>query len=82
LLEVLAEWSNTNEDYFTRVGHLSGTVSGGLNGHFFLNSTTLKKDAVVDQLFGEGGTNWFVFSGSGVVDQVKDAKPGEVQTAL
>ncbi len=83
LLRVLAEWSNPNTDYFTRVGHLTGSISGGLNGSFHLNGTTLKKDALVDQLFGEGGTNWFAFTASGqAADQVMDAKPGEVQTGL
>src|SRR5262249_24680266 len=55
---VMAERGRTDADYTTRLNHLSGSA-GGLNGGYFLNSTTVHDDAVLDQLYGEAGTDWF-----------------------
>jgi Ca2+-binding RTX toxin-like protein len=58
LLAVLNEW-NSSASYATRVAHLKGTVPGGLNGTWRLNSTTVKKDTSVDTLTGNTGLDFF-----------------------
>ncbi|MBC7854155.1 MAG: calcium-binding protein [Pirellulaceae bacterium] len=57
---IMAEWRRTDLVFADRVGHISGSTSGGLNGAYVLNSTTVLDDNVTDQLFGDGGTDWFV----------------------
>jgi hypothetical protein len=83
LLGLMDEWSNTGTSFLTRVQHLSGSLAGGANTPFFLNSSTVQKDTFVDQLFGEGGSDWFLYvAGGKKPDQVKDAVSGEVLTGL
>jgi hypothetical protein len=55
LLALQAEWSRTDVDYLTRIGHLNGTVGGGLNGTYLLNSQSVTDDGAQDTLFGHGG---------------------------
>jgi Ca2+-binding RTX toxin-like protein len=80
---VMAEWGRTDADYNTRVNHLSGTLSGGLNGTTLLTASTVHDDAAIDTLFGEGDNDWFFALLSGTnQDKVKDRVSGEVVTAL
>jgi hypothetical protein len=80
---VMAEWGRTDADYATRVKHLSGTLSGGLNGATLLTASTVHDDDAIDTLFGEGGSDWFFALLSGTnQDQVKDRASGEVVTGL
>ena len=83
LLQLMAEWGNTSTDALTRVGHLNGNLAGGANGAFLLNGTTVKKDAatdtLVDQLFGEGGSDWLIFSSA---DLLKGPESVDVLTSL
>ena len=44
--------------------HLSGELSGGLNGGTVLNALTVQDDAVVDELFGEQDQDWFLCVGT------------------
>jgi Ca2+-binding RTX toxin-like protein len=82
LLSVMTEWSDANTDYVTRVQHLSGTP-GGANGPNFLAATTVLADTSTEQLFGDTGRDWFLFTDSGrMVDQVLDVSDGEVLTGL
>jgi RTX calcium-binding nonapeptide repeat (4 copies) len=84
LLAVLKEWGRTDADYTTRVKHLNGTLSGGLNGSYRLTATTVHDDAAADSLFGEAGTDWFFAQKKGPPpkDQVNDQGTGEVVTDL
>ncbi|WP_020475027.1 DUF4465 domain-containing protein [Zavarzinella formosa] len=79
LLQLMAEWGNTSEDYLTRQRRLIGSLVDGANSPTFLNSTTVNKDGVADQLFGEAGLDWFVFSTG---DLLKDLQVGELQSSL
>ena len=78
LLAILAEWTRTDQTYAQRVDHLSGNVSGGLNGAHVLNATTVLADSEVDQLFGSSGTDWFLAS---PFDMLPDKAAIEVLTA-
>ena len=55
LLALSAEWGRTDANYATRVAHLQGTLSGGLNGSYFLNTSTVFDDpaGVADLLVGD-----------------------------
>jgi Ca2+-binding RTX toxin-like protein len=83
---IMAEWGRTDADYATRVKHLSGALSGGLNGSTLLKAGTggtVHDDAAIDTLFGEGGSDWFFALLSGTnKDVVKDQATGEVVTGL
>jgi Ca2+-binding RTX toxin-like protein len=80
---VMAEWGRTDADYATRVKHLSGTLSGGLNGATLLTASTVHDDAAIDTLYGEGGSDWFFALLSGTnKDTVKDQTLGEIITSL
>jgi Ca2+-binding RTX toxin-like protein len=80
---VMAEWGRTDADYATRVKHLGGTLSGGLNGATLLTASTVHDDAAIDTLFGEGDNDWFFARLSGTnQDKVKDRVSGEVVTGL
>ena len=59
LTALLTEWASANS-YANRVAHLSGTLSGGLNGSTLLTSTTFKEDASVDALTGGTGKDWYL----------------------
>src|SRR5260370_40332291 len=40
LAAILAEWGSS-DDYATRIARLTGSMSGGLNGAYFLNTSTV-----------------------------------------
>jgi hypothetical protein len=74
---IMAEWSRTDADYATRVNHL--LAGGGLNDPDFLNNTTVFDNAgAIDNLFGEGDTDWFLVS----TGDTKDEVAGEVVTTI
>jgi hypothetical protein len=80
---IMAEWGRTDADHATRVKHLSGTLSGGLNAATLLTASTVHDDAAIDTLFGEGGSDWFFAKLSGLnQDKVKDQTAGEIITSL
>jgi Ca2+-binding RTX toxin-like protein len=82
LLVLQAEWTGLN-DYQTRVRHLNGALAGGADGVNYLTAATVTKDTAVDQLSGEGGQDWFLFSATGKVgDKVTDGASGEFLTGL
>jgi autotransporter-associated beta strand protein len=74
LLAIMAEWTSP-ADYVTRVSHLRGTLAGGANGGYLLNSSTVVDDNAADTLWGGGGMDWF-FAGLG--DEIKDQHAGEL----
>lgn len=77
-----AEWLRTDSSYSTRVARLSGTLGGGLNGTYKLNAATVHDDAAIDQLFGEGNQDWFLYTlGGPTGDVLKDKKNDETATS-
>jgi probable HAF family extracellular repeat protein len=78
---IMAEWGRTDADYLTRVHHLDGSLSGGLNGFFFLNATTVHDNGQVDTLFGAPSPSleWFF---AGIADVLKKNRAGEVITSI
>ncbi len=77
LRAILAEWTS-RADYRTRVGHLLGTVAGGLNGPYDLNASTVYDDGSYDYLSGGCGRDWFVV---GKNSRTPDRRRREVVTA-
>jgi hypothetical protein len=62
---------------------LNGTLPGGLNGAFFLTAATVHDDGATDQLYGNGGNDWFFALTTGAnADRLRDAVNGEVITHL
>jgi Ca2+-binding RTX toxin-like protein len=57
LASVLAEWTRTDIDYATRIAHLNGSMSAGLNT-VLLNSTTVQANGQADNLYGGAGLDW------------------------
>jgi hypothetical protein len=58
---------------------LDGSLSGGLNGIYRINATTVSDDAAaVDELFGEANQDWFLVS---ALDQLNDQNVGGIETA-
>jgi Ca2+-binding RTX toxin-like protein len=60
LQAIQKEWARPDADYATRIGHLKGTLAGGLNGPTFLNPSTVFDDAVADLITGGSGLDWFL----------------------
>ena len=54
LAAILAEWSS-GDSYATRVGRLNGTMTGGLNGAWVLDASTVDHASTCDYLFGGSG---------------------------
>ena len=89
LLAIIAEWDQAGVSYGTRVSHLLGggkgkNVSGGLNGPYLLNGTTVRDDASTDTLIGGSGTDWFLVRTKGITDKdvVTDKVRGETVTQI
>ncbi len=83
LLAIMREWGRTDVDYATRIKHLNGSLSGGLNGAYFLKKTTVHDDNALDSLYGGAGMDWFFVSGHGKKrDKVYGQTSGEVTTTL
>jgi fibronectin-binding autotransporter adhesin len=72
---VLQEWARPDADYRTRVGQLTGTLTGGLNGPYFLSSATSINDSAVDLMTGGSGQEFF-FKSPG--DLIPNLDRGEV----
>jgi hypothetical protein len=61
LTGILAEWSRTDLGYSVRVTHLLIPSSGGLNGPFALNTTTVHSNGSRDVLQTGGGLDLVFF---------------------
>jgi Ca2+-binding RTX toxin-like protein len=79
LAAILAEWSRTDIDYSTRIAHLTGNMSGGLNGSYLLNSSTVHGNGLADNLYGGPGMDWFL---AGMMDVFFNKTTGEVVTPV
>ncbi|MGH7137399.1 MAG: hypothetical protein ACREHD_16770, partial [Pirellulales bacterium] len=64
---IMAEWGRTDISYRQRIADLEGTASGGLNGPYLLNATTVHDDGASDELVGGGGRDWYFASADDVV---------------
>jgi hypothetical protein len=53
--------------------------TGGLNGPYFLNASTVQDDQALDVLFGGEGLDWFLV---GSADTIKHKEHGDVVTVL
>jgi hypothetical protein len=78
LASILAEWGS-NADYATRIAHLMGTMSGGLNGSNVLNTNTVHDNGMVDTLIGGSGMDWYF---AGMTDVIKNQTSGEIVTSI
>ncbi len=75
---IMSEWTRRDTNYITRIAHLRDGTDGGLNGSYRLDSTTVSNDKVIDELWGESGTDWFYAFPSQVnSDKLKDRVTGE-----
>lgn len=88
LCAIMAEWSRTDATYLTRVSHLQAPPKGkggvaGLNGSYFLNTSTVFDDAAIDDLRGGTGMDWFFVKQRGsTADKLEDRAKGETVTNL
>jgi Ca2+-binding RTX toxin-like protein len=83
LLAIMKEWGRTDADYNTRVKHLNGSLSGGLNGSYRLTTATVRDDNAIDNLYGGAGLDWFFVGGNGKKkDKVSGQTGGETITTL
>jgi hypothetical protein len=78
---ITAEWGRKDADYLTRVHHLDGSLSGGLNGSFLLNATTVHSNGQADTLFGASSPalDWFF---ADIADLIKGNRNGELVTLI
>jgi fibronectin type 3 domain-containing protein len=85
LAAVLAEWSRTDADYPTRIAHLMGTMSGGLNHNsdssvfYYLDNSTVSSNSAANSLIGGPGMDWFF---AGVMDVISNKATGETVTSI
>ena len=78
---IMAEWGRTDADYLTRLHHLDGSLSGGMNGSSFLNPTTVHDNGQADTLFGAPGPALDCFF-TGMTDVIRRRRSGEVVTRI
>jgi uncharacterized delta-60 repeat protein len=76
------EWVRTDAAYATRIAHLRGQQTGGLNGAYVLTGATIHDDNAIDDLWGEGNNDWFLHQTGTFADRVNDRKSGETMTDL
>jgi Ca2+-binding RTX toxin-like protein len=89
LCDIMKEWTRSDADYATRVGHLRGDSGAGtgLNGSVLLASegsaATVHDDGAVDVLTGSAGQDWFLLNLDGEVkDKVTDLSAEEFANDL
>lgn len=80
---IMAEWGRTDLTYQQRINQLTGAAGGGLNGSYDLNDTTVHDDAAIDQLQGNGGTDWWFARVSGAnADVILHKQKAEIVTSI
>jgi Ca2+-binding RTX toxin-like protein len=83
LRALLTEWSRTDETYAQKVAHLSGGATGGKNGSYVLDDTTVHHVGGPSQLKGGMGRDWFFARLTGRRhDTLQHVKPGEMVTNI
>lgn len=71
LQAIQSEWTRNDLAYSAKRDHLRGTATGGLNGQFVLNDSTLTDDLTRDSVRGRRGHDLFFAS---VGDRIKDKR--------
>ncbi len=71
LISLRAEWVSASS-ISDRVGHLLGTIAGGLNSGFTLNQATVKEDFSPDTLTGGTARDWYLRNSLGAVVLQRD----------
>jgi Ca2+-binding RTX toxin-like protein len=80
---LLAEWGRAAEPLQVRYDRLRGMRSDGLNVGYYLWFSTVHNDSAVDNLWGQGGIDWFFTHPSSTgVDQRRDYVDGEFYTFI
>src|SRR5262249_48542438 len=59
LKTIQSEWSRTDETYAQKVDHLTGATTGGKNGDFVLDASTVHDDGAVNTVDGGDGLDLF-----------------------
>ena len=72
----------TDAHYQTRLDHLLGNTTGGLNGNVTLNTLSVFEDNLIDEIWGDAGQDWFVLAGGTNASHANDLEAGEVATAF
>lgn len=73
LTRIQLEWTRAGVSYAVRTARIFGTMSGGMNGPYRLNPTTVTDDGVEDSLTGGSNLDWFF----GTPAEALDLGPGE-----
>ncbi len=85
LASLRAEWISASS-FDDRVGHLLGTLAGGLHNGFTLTSSTVKEDSSADTLIGSSGRDWYLRNSLGTPaifrDIITDADLDSVFTEI
>ncbi len=77
---ILTEWVRTDVSYSVRVAQIFGTLGGGINGAYHLNSSTVDHDTAADVLYGNGtGGGWCL---RGINATTPNAVAGETVTVV
>jgi len=89
LSALMAEWTKTYDpvdalhDYQIRVGHLRGTLAGGLNGSVLLTANTVHDNGQKDDLQSGGGRDLFFATLHGPnKDKLDGVAPGDILVDL
>jgi PKD repeat protein len=82
LAALRAQWARTDVDFATRIGQLNGSLPGGSNGGYLLNSQTVFGDDAGNFLFGSDGSDWFIAEGGTNPDHIFDQNPEDFVTYL
>ena len=69
----------TDIDYATRIAHLTGSMSGGINVNYLLDTSTVRGNNLADSLYGGNGMDWFF---AGMMDVLFNNTTGGVVTQL
>ncbi|MCA9189189.1 MAG: hypothetical protein R3E01_06790 [Pirellulaceae bacterium] len=77
MMAIMDEWTRTDTAYGGRVRRLRGLATGGLNGLYTLDSSTLLGDKDKDHVDGEGDRDFFLAA----ADEVFARQTGEVRVA-
>jgi Ca2+-binding RTX toxin-like protein len=78
-----SEWSRTDETFAQKMANLSGNATGGKNGAFVLDATTVFDDGISDLLKGGNGQDWFFAHLTGhKKDRLVHVKNGDQVTSI
>jgi Ca2+-binding RTX toxin-like protein len=68
---ILREWTSAGS-YGDRVGHLLGTLAGGLQGTYTLTRFTVKEDRALDRMIGGSRRDWYFRNSRGTPTTLRD----------